>query len=60
MKNKIYQQAITEYGKEVVQDVIAIVSMSDPDGAHTQFEDLAMYVHAECVEFLYFMNEEGS
>lgn len=60
MKNKIYQKAITEYGRDIVSDVVAIVNMSDPDGAYSQFQDLGMYEHAECVEFIYFENEEES
>ncbi len=47
-------EAISIYGSDVVSTVIQMVEMSDPDGAHTMFEDEGMFQHAECVEFLFF------
>ena len=32
-------EAIETYGEDVVQSVIDMVNMSDPDGAYTIFED---------------------
>lgn len=42
------------YGFEVVFECLLVVEVSDPDGAYSHFEDMGMYDHAECVEFLYF------
>lgn len=46
--------AINTFGREVVDFVISIVSLSDPDGAYTALEDAGMFEHAECVELLFF------
>ena len=46
-------EAIETYGEDVVQSVIDMVNMSDPDGAYTIFEDYGWYDYAECVEILY-------
>lgn len=53
LKDKI-QEAITIYGKDIVNEVIEIVSMSDPDGAYILYEDQDMFDHSECVSFIYF------
>jgi hypothetical protein len=50
----LVKEAIEIYGKAIVSEVSMMVEMSDPDGMYTQFEDMGMYDHAECVEFLYF------
>jgi len=52
-KNKL-KEAIENYGRVVVSEVIEVVQMSDPDGSYSMFQDMGMFEHAECVEFLYF------
>lgn len=52
-KEKI-KQAISEYGEDVVDDVLQIVEVSDPDGAYTFFQDENLDAHAEVVELIYF------
>lgn len=52
-KEKV-QEAITCFGRQVVNEVVFIVQMSDPDGAYTLFEDERMFDHSGCVEMLYF------
>lgn len=51
--NKI-QDAIEEFGANVVHEVIEVVAMSDADGAYSMFEDMGMFDHQACVEMLYF------
>jgi hypothetical protein len=46
--------AINIFGREIVDFVVSMVSLSDPDGAYTAFEDEGMFKHAECVELLFF------
>jgi hypothetical protein len=53
MKEKI-EKAIFLFGKEVVSEVIELVSVSDPDGAWSLFSDMNLPTHQECVEYLYF------
>lgn len=53
-ENLLMEQARELFGEIVVLDVIEVVEMSDPDGAYTYFDDMGMFDHAECVEFLYF------
>jgi hypothetical protein len=48
------QQAIDQFGKEIVLEVIEMVTVTDADGAFTNFEDAGMFAHAECVEIMYF------
>jgi hypothetical protein len=55
-KEKILE-AVETFGLSVVQETRMLVEMADPDGAYTQFEDMGMLEHAECVAFLYFENE---
>jgi hypothetical protein len=49
-----FEEAIELFGRHVVSEVNTAVDMADADGAYALFEDLNMYDHAECVEFLYF------
>lgn len=51
---ELLDDAIDCYGEEVVQSVIDMVEMSDPDGAYTTFEDFGWWEYAECLELLYF------
>lgn len=53
MKEKI-QEAITLYGRDIVNEVIMMVEMSDADGVYTTFEDMDMFDHSECVSMIYF------
>lgn len=48
------KEAIELYGQKIVSEVQDIVEMSDPDAAYSMFEDMGMFDHSECVEFLYF------
>jgi hypothetical protein len=52
-KEKIIE-AIEIFGDNVVSEVQTLVDVSDADGCYTMFEDMGMFEHAECVEFLYF------
>lgn len=47
-------EAVGIFGKDVVDEVIAIVNLSDPDAAYVQFEDEGLSNHVSCVEFIYF------
>jgi hypothetical protein len=51
------EEAIETYGKQVVDTVLMLVGVSDPDGAHNQLEDMGMYEEAECLEFLFFNHD---
>lgn len=53
MKEKI-QEAKETFGEEILSEVLAVVQVSDPDGAYSMFEDMGMFEHSECVEFIYF------
>ena len=55
-KEKIHE-AVETFGLSVVQEVRMVVELADPDGAYTQFEDMCMFEHAECVSLLYFEEE---
>ena len=48
------QDAISEFGADIVHEVIEVVAVSDPDGAYSIFEDMGMFDHQICVEMLYF------
>jgi hypothetical protein len=54
MTQQQIQDAITAYGSQVVSEVRSVVSMSDPDGAWSLFEDMGMFDHTACLEDLYF------
>ena len=54
MKNEKFLEAVNIFGKDVVDEVIAIVNLSDPDTAAIQFEDEDLDDHVACVEFIYF------
>ena len=49
-----FELAVELFGREVVSEVNTAVDMSDTDGAYALFEDLNMFDHVECIEFLYF------
>ncbi len=48
------QEAINEFGSDIVHEVIEVVAMSDSDGAYTLFGDMGLFEHQACVEMLYF------
>lgn len=47
-------EAIEVFGKDVVDEVVAIVNLNGPDIASVQFEDDKMLNHTACIEFIYF------
>jgi hypothetical protein len=51
---EVVDEAIKIFGEDVVYQAMEVVAMSDPDGAHTMFEDVGQFEMAEAVEFLYF------
>jgi hypothetical protein len=51
---EVVDEAIKLFGEDVVYQAMEVVAMSDPDGAHTMFEDVGQFEMAEAVEFLYF------
>lgn len=54
MSKETYKEAIKNYGKKVVHEVLELVYVSDADGMYTTFQDMGMDEHAECTEFLFF------
>lgn len=48
------EEAVNLFGENIVHQVEELVSVSDPDGVYSMFEDMGMFEHAECVEHLYF------
>jgi len=50
------EDAIEQYGGEVVSRALDFVHMSDPDGAYTVLEDHGMFEEAEVVAALFFEN----
>jgi|TARA_B100000768_G_scaffold177869_1_gene192721 hypothetical protein len=52
--NERFLEAVDIFGKDVVDEVIAIVNLSDPDSAYVQFEDDDLKNHVACIEFIYF------
>jgi len=55
---KLVEEAKKLFGSEIVAEVIDFVELSDPDGAYTHYEDMGMFLHAHCLELLYFENED--
>ena len=53
-KKELIAEAKQLFGSHVVEETAMVVEISDPDGAYAHFEDLGMFEHVECVEFLYF------
>jgi len=53
MKTKI-KEAEKYFDKEVIQEVVMFVEISDPDGCYTLFQDYGWDNHSECLEFIYF------
>lgn len=55
---QIFEEKVSEaretWGSSVVNEVLTMVQVSDPDGLWSMYEDLGRFNYAECVEFLYF------
>jgi len=54
MTKELLSEAIECYSSSVVNSVIEMVSVSDPDCMYTLYQDMGMFDHADCVEMLYF------
>lgn len=54
MSKETYKEAIELFGKTIVNEVMNLVYVSDADGCYTTFQDMGMYEHAECTEFMFF------
>jgi hypothetical protein len=52
--SELEKQAIKDFGEGVVRMVIQAVELADPDMAWATFNDMEMFEHADCIEFLYF------
>lgn len=48
------QNAIGEFGEQIVNEVKEIIYISDPDSAWSLFSDMGQYDHVSCIEMLYF------
>jgi hypothetical protein len=46
--------AVENFGSEIVDFVLSVVHLSDPDGAWSLFESQGMFSHSQCVEEIYF------
>ena len=54
--SELEEQAVIEFGTQLVSEVIALVEVSDADGVWAMFQDMEMEDHVACVELLYFNN----
>jgi hypothetical protein len=54
VKTQLVESAIELFGAEVVHEVITLVSVSDPDGVWSLYDDFGKDDHMACVEYLYF------
>ena len=54
MNKETVKEAIELYGKEIVNEVISLATMSDADCIYSFYQDMDKDEHAECVEFLFF------
>lgn len=55
---ELVEEAKKLFGSEIVAEVIDMVGLADPDCVYAHYEDEGMDNHAECLEFLYFGNED--
>lgn len=44
------------FGREIVEKVIYLCELSDPDEMYITFTDMEMHDEANCVSFMYFEN----
>ena len=49
-----YQQAVAEYGQQMVDEIVMLIEMSCVDGTWALFKDLGQEEHVDCIES-YFM-----
>lgn len=54
LKKELLIEAISTYGKQVVDEVLEMVEIGDPDGLHSMYEDVGLYDHSEVVSLLFF------
>ena len=54
MNDELLQEAIDAFGEDIVEEVISLVELSDPDGVYSMFLDMGMEEHYEIIEMLYF------
>jgi hypothetical protein len=47
-------EAQEEFGNDIVDTVLHMINMSDPDTSYCLFADLEMHKHVVCLEQLYF------
>lgn len=53
LQNKV-DECVREYGKQVVDEVLEMIELSDADGLWSMYNDLGLYNHAEVVEHIFF------
>jgi hypothetical protein len=53
-KEEKIETAVKIFGSDIVDFVLSIVYLSDPDGAWSLFESQGMEEHSQCVEEIYF------
>ena len=53
-KEERIKEAVRNFGSEIVDFVLSIVYLSDPDGAWSLFESHGMKEHSQCLEEIYF------
>lgn len=54
MTKERINKAIQAFGENIVNEVMLLVDICDPDGCHAMFETMGMFEYVECVEMLYF------
>jgi hypothetical protein len=54
INNQKIESAIELFGADIVHQVITLVSVSDADGVWSLYDDMGMYDHMQCVEYIYF------
>jgi len=57
-KKERIEEARVVFGDSLVDDVITMVNLFDPDGAWAAFMDENMEEEAEAVEFIYFGEDD--
>lgn len=57
LNDSLFREAIELFGNDTVNEVMAVVELSDTDGAITMFEDMGKFDHADCIEFLYITDD---
>jgi len=53
-KEERIEAAVKIFGSDIVDFVLSIVYLSDPDGAWSLFESQGMHQHSQCIEEIYF------